>query len=197
VDTTPTIRPHPRALSAELADPAPDNISRDLIDKSASKSSRRPRQFPMTPPFFSTATTTMVCRLCLLAAEYYGTKTSGASMAPQEMDRERAPADQGSRQRRPGAYRGLRLNDPFAPYKDDVLSGRGRPASPASSSTFVPSNEFHRQVIAPPGMTETAQRPDTSPKPRISGGAASNEDGTFKSARRSAKALPSPRALPA
>ena len=51
-------------------------------------------------------------------------------------------------------------------------------------------DEFTGKIIAPPGMTETAQRGGHIPGAKsIPWAKAANEDGTFKSRRRAAQAL--------
>ena len=81
----------------------------------------------------------------------------------------------------PASYRVSGLNESLRAYKDDVLSVvEGH--KPGQLVDVRSVDEFTGKIIAPPGMTETAQRPGHIPKAaNIPWAQASNEDGTFKS----------------
>jgi thiosulfate/3-mercaptopyruvate sulfurtransferase len=81
----------------------------------------------------------------------------------------------------PATYRVSGLDESLRAYKDDVLSVvNGR--KPGQLVDVRSVDEFTGKIIAPPGMSETAQRPGHIPKAaNIPWAQASNEDGTFKS----------------
>jgi thiosulfate/3-mercaptopyruvate sulfurtransferase len=81
----------------------------------------------------------------------------------------------------PSTYRVSALDETLRAYKDDVLSVvNGR--KPGQLVDVRSVDEFTGKIIAPPGMSETAQRPGHIPKAaNIPWAQASNEDGTFKS----------------
>src|SRR5207245_10033584 len=78
-------------------------------------------------------------------------------------------------------YRVSGLNESLRAYKDDVLSVvEGR--KPGQLVDVRSVDEFTGKIIAPPGMTETAQRAGHIPQAtHIPWAQAANEDGTFKS----------------
>jgi thiosulfate/3-mercaptopyruvate sulfurtransferase len=79
-------------------------------------------------------------------------------------------------------YRVTGLNELLRAYRDDVLSiVQGKKRGQLVDVRSV--DEFTGKIIAPPGMTETAQRAGHIPNAaNIPWAQAANEDGTFKSA---------------
>jgi thiosulfate/3-mercaptopyruvate sulfurtransferase len=79
-------------------------------------------------------------------------------------------------------YRVTGLNESLRAYRDDVLSiVQGKKRGQLVDVRSV--DEFTGKIIAPPGMTETAQRAGHIPNAaNIPWAQAANEDGTFKSA---------------
>jgi thiosulfate/3-mercaptopyruvate sulfurtransferase len=82
----------------------------------------------------------------------------------------------------PATYRATRTDESVRAYKEDVLAiAQGKKRGQLVDVRSV--DEFTGKIIAPPGMTETAQRAGHIPNAaNIPWAQAANEDGTFKSA---------------
>ncbi len=82
----------------------------------------------------------------------------------------------------PATYRVTGINESLRAFRDDVLSVvQGKKRGQLVDVRSV--DEFTGKIIAPPGMTETAQRAGHIPSAaNIPWAQAANEDGTFKSA---------------
>jgi len=82
----------------------------------------------------------------------------------------------------PATYRVTRTDESVRAFKDDVLPiAQGKKRGQLVDVRSV--DEFTGKIIAPPGMTETAQRAGHIPNAaNIPWAQAANEDGTFKSA---------------
>jgi len=82
----------------------------------------------------------------------------------------------------PATYRVTRTDESVRAFKDDVLAiAQGKKRGQLVDVRSV--DEFTGKIIAPPGMTETAQRAGHIPNAaNIPWAQAANEDGTFKSA---------------
>ncbi|MCC7105908.1 MAG: sulfurtransferase, partial [Chloroflexi bacterium] len=82
----------------------------------------------------------------------------------------------------PARYQAKVLDLTFRAYQLDVMGYVGAPAGKALVDVRSPA-EYNGEIIAPPGLPETAQRPGHIPgAANIPWGQAANEDGTFKSA---------------
>ena len=184
VDTTAYEQGHiPGAVGWNWQTQLQDNIRRDLIDKSALEKL-------LGASGISSDTTIVLygdnnnwfAAYAFWQLKYYGHKDVRLiNGGRKKWLEEKRPLTKDPVNVAPASYRVSGLNESLRAYKDDVLAvvdGR----KPGQLVDVRSVDEFTGKIIAPPGMTETAQRPGHIPKAaNIPWAQASNEDGTFKS----------------
>ena len=184
VDTTAYDQGHiPGAVGWNWQTQLQDNIRRDLIDKSALEKL-------LGASGISNDTTILLygdnnnwfAAYAFWQLKYYGHKDVRLiNGGRKKWLEEKRPLTKDPVNVAPATYRVSGLNESLRAYKDDVLAvvdGR----KPGQLVDVRSVDEFTGKIIAPPGMTETAQRPGHIPKAaNIPWAQASNEDGTFKS----------------
>jgi len=184
VDTTAYDQGHiPGAVGWNWQTQLQDNIRRDLIDKSALEKL-------LGASGISNDTTILLygdnnnwfAAYAFWQLKYYGHRDVRLiNGGRKKWLEEKRPLTKDPVNVAPATYRVSNLNESLRAYKDDVLSVvEGR--KPGQLVDVRSLDEFTGKIIAPPGMTETAQRPGHIPKAaNIPWAQASNEDGTFKS----------------
>ena len=184
VDTTAYDQGHiPGAVGWNWQTQLQDNIRRDLIDKSTLENL-------LGASGISNDTTILLygdnnnwfAAYAFWQLKYYGHKDVRLiNGGRKKWLEEQRPLTKDPVNVAPATYRVAGLNESLRAYKDDVLSVvEGR--KPGQLVDVRSVDEFTGKIIAPPGMSETAQRPGHIPKAaNIPWAQASNEDGTFKS----------------
>jgi len=184
VDTTAYDQGHiPGAVGWNWQTQLQDNIRRDLIDKSTLEKL-------LGASGISNDTTILLygdnnnwfAAYAFWQLKYYGHKDVRLiNGGRKKWLEEKRPLTKDPVNVAPATYRVSGLNESLRAYKDDVLSVvEGR--KPGQLVDVRSVDEFTGKIIAPPGMTETAQRSGHIPKAaNIPWAQASNEDGTFKS----------------
>jgi thiosulfate/3-mercaptopyruvate sulfurtransferase len=184
VDTTAYDQGHiPGAVGWNWQTQLQDNIRRDLIDKATLENL-------LGASGISNDTTILLygdnnnwfAAYAFWQLKYYGHKDVRLiNGGRKKWLEEKRPVTKDPVSVAPATYRVSGLNESLRAYKEDVLAvvdGR----KPGQLVDVRSADEFTGKIIAPPGMSETAQRPGHIPKAaNIPWAQAANEDGTFKS----------------
>jgi len=185
VDTTAYDQGHiPGAVGWNWQTQLQDNIRRDLIDKAALESL-------LGKSGISNDTTIILygdnnnwfAAYAFWQLKYYGHKDvklmNGGRKKWQE---EKRPLTTEPANVAPATYRAGQPDESIRAFRDEVLAIVEK-KTPGHLVDVRSADEFSGKIIAPPGMTETAQRAGHIPgAANIPWSQAANEDGTFKSA---------------
>jgi thiosulfate/3-mercaptopyruvate sulfurtransferase len=185
VDTTAYDQGHiPGAVGWNWQTQLQDNVRRDLIDKPALEKL-------LSESGISNDTTILLygdnnnwfAAYAFWQLKYYGHQSVKLiNGGRKKWLEEKRPLTKEAAKVAPASYRVTTLNEPLRAYRDDVLSiVQGKKRGQLVDVRSV--DEFTGKIIAPPGMTETAQRAGHIPNAaNVPWAQAANEDGTFKSA---------------
>ncbi len=185
VDTTAYDQGHiPGAVGWNWQTQLQDNVRRDLIDKATLESL-------LGKSGISNDTTIILygdnnnwfAAYAFWQLKYYGHKDvklmNGGRKKWQE---EKRPLTTEPANVAPATYRAGQLDESIRAFRDEVLAIVEK-RTPGHLVDVRSADEFTGKIIAPPGMTETAQRAGHIPgAANIPWSQAANEDGTFKSA---------------
>jgi len=184
VDTTAYDQGHiPGAVGWNWQTQLQDNIRRDLIDKATLEKL-------LSASGISAGTTILLygdnnnwfAAYALWQLKLYGHKDVRLiNGGRKKWLEEKRPLTKDAPNVTPTTYRVTQTDDSIRSFKDSVLAVvEGR--KPGQLVDVRSVDEFTGKIIAPPGMTETAQRAGHIPNAaNIPWGQACNEDGTFKS----------------
>jgi len=185
VDTTAYDQGHiPGAVGWNWQTQLQDNVRRDLIEKSALEKL-------LGESGISNDTTILLygdnnnwfAAYAFWQLKYYGHKSVKLiNGGRKKWLEEKRPLTKDAAQVTPSTYRVSGTDESLRAFRDDVLAVvQGRKRGQLVDVRSV--DEFTGKIIAPPGMTETAQRAGHIPQAaNIPWAQAANEDGTFKSA---------------
>jgi thiosulfate/3-mercaptopyruvate sulfurtransferase len=185
VDTTAYDQGHiPGAVGWNWQTQLQDNIRRDLIDKAALEKL-------LGESGISNDTTILLygdnnnwfAAYAFWQLEYYGHQNVKLiNGGRKKWLEEKRPLTKDASKVTPATYRVTRTDESVRAFKEDVLAiAQGKKRGQLVDVRSV--DEFTGKIIAPPGMTETAQRAGHIPSAaNIPWVQAANEDGTFKSA---------------
>jgi thiosulfate/3-mercaptopyruvate sulfurtransferase len=184
VDTTAYDQGHiPGAVGWNWQTQLQDNIRRDLIDRPA-------LERLLSASGISNSTTILLygdnnnwfAAYAFWQLKYYGHKDVRLiNGGRKKWLEEKRPLTKDPANVTPAAYRATQVDESVRAHKEEVsaiVEGR----KPGQLVDVRSVDEFTGKIIAPPGMTETAQRAGHIPQAaNIPWAQASNEDGTFKS----------------
>jgi thiosulfate/3-mercaptopyruvate sulfurtransferase len=184
VDTTAYDQGHiPGAVGWNWQTQLQDNIRRDLIDRPA-------LERLLSASGISNSTTILLygdnnnwfAAYAFWQLKYYGHKDVRLiNGGRKKWLEEKRPLTKDPANVTPAAYRATQVDESVRAHKEEVsaiVEGR----KPGQLVDVRSVDEFTGKIIAPPGMTETAQRAGHIPAAaNIPWAQASNEDGTFKS----------------
>jgi thiosulfate/3-mercaptopyruvate sulfurtransferase len=185
VDTTAYDQGHiPGAVSWNWQTQLQDNVKRDLIDRAALEKL-------LGDSGISNDTTILLygdnnnwfAAYAFWQLKYYGHKNVKlVNGGRKKWLEEKRALTKDAAQVTPSTYRVSGTDESLRAFRDDVLAVvQGRKRGQLVDVRSV--DEFTGKIIAPPGMTETAQRAGHIPNAaNIPWAQAANEDGTFKSA---------------
>ena len=185
VDTTAYDQGHiPGAVGWNWQTQLQDNVRRDLIDKAALEKL-------LGESGVSNDTTILLygdnnnwfAAYAFWQLKYYGHQNVKLiNGGRKKWLEEKRPLTKDASKVTPATYRVTGINESLRAFRDDVLSVvQGKKRGQLVDVRSV--DEFTGKIIAPPGMTETAQRAGHIPSAaNIPWAQAANEDGTFKSA---------------
>ncbi len=185
VDTTAYDQGHiPGAVGWNWQTQLQDNVRRDLIDKAALEKL-------LGESGISNDTTILLygdnnnwfAAYAFWQLKYYGHQdVKLINGGRKKWLEEKRPLTKDTTKVAPATYRVSGINESLRAFRDDVLSVvQGKKRGQLVDVRSV--DEFTGKIIAPPGMTETAQRAGHIPgAANIPWVQAANEDGTFKSA---------------
>ncbi len=185
VDTTAYDQGHiPGAVGWNWQTQLQDNVRRDLIDKAALEKL-------LGESGISNDTTILLygdnnnwfAAYAFWQLKYYGHQNVKLiNGGRKKWLEEKRPLTKDASKVTPATYRVTGINESLRAFRDDVLSVvQGKKRGQLVDVRSV--DEFTGKIIAPPGMTETAQRAGHIPSAaNIPWAQAANEDGTFKSA---------------
>jgi len=185
VDTTAYDQGHiPGAVGWNWQTQLQDNVRRDLIDKAALEKL-------LGESGISNDTTILLygdnnnwfAAYAFWQLKYYGHQdVKLINGGRKKWLEEKRPLTKDASKVTPATYRVTGINESLRAFRDDVLSVvQGKKRGQLVDVRSV--DEFTGKIIAPPGMTETAQRAGHIPgAANIPWVQAANEDGTFKSA---------------
>jgi thiosulfate/3-mercaptopyruvate sulfurtransferase len=185
VDTTAYDQGHiPGAVGWNWQTQLQDNVRRDLIDKAALEKL-------LGESGISNDTTILLygdnnnwfAAYAFWQLKYYGHQNVKLiNGGRKKWLEEKRPLTQEAPKVTPATYRVTSINESLRAFRDEVLSiVQGKKRGQLVDVRSV--DEFTGKIIAPPGMTETAQRAGHIPSAaNIPWVQAANEDGTFKSA---------------
>jgi thiosulfate/3-mercaptopyruvate sulfurtransferase len=185
VDTTAYDQGHiPGAVGWNWQTQLQDNVRRDLIDKAALEKL-------LGESGISNDTTLLLygdnnnwfAAYAFWQLKYYGHQNVKLiNGGRKKWLEEKRPLTKDASKVTPAAYRVTGIDESLRAFRDNVLSVvQGKKRGQLVDVRSV--DEFTGKIIAPPGMTETAQRAGHIPSAaNIPWAKAANEDGTFKSA---------------
>jgi thiosulfate/3-mercaptopyruvate sulfurtransferase len=185
VDTTAYDQGHiPGAVGWNWQTQLQDNIRRDLIDKATLESllGKSGISYDTTIILYGD-NNNWFAAYAFWQLKYYGHKDvklmNGGRKKWQE---EKRPLTTEPANVAPATYRAGQPDESIRAFRDEVLAIVEK-KTPGHLVDVRSADEFSGKIIAPPGMTETAQRAGHIPgAANIPWSQAANEDGTFKSA---------------
>jgi len=185
VDTTAYDQGHiPGAVGWNWQTQLQDNVRRDLIDKSALEKLLGESGISNdTAILLYGDNNNWFAAYAFWQLKYYGHQNVKLiNGGRKKWLEEKRPLTKDASKVTPATYRVTGINESLRAFRDDVLSVvQGKKRGQLVDVRSV--DEFTGKIIAPPGMTETAQRAGHIPSAaNIPWAQAANEDGTFKSA---------------
>ncbi len=185
VDTTAYDQGHiPGAVGWNWQTQLQDNVRRDLIDKAALEKLLGESGISNdTAILLYGDNNNWFAAYAFWQLKYYGHQNVKLiNGGRKKWLEEKRPLTKDASKVTPATYRVTGINESLRAFRDDVLSVvQGKKRGQLVDVRSV--DEFTGKIIAPPGMTETAQRAGHIPSAaNIPWAQAANEDGTFKSA---------------